>query len=312
MSYELSVKIRSIRVIHVPFFLAILFAASPLFAQLKNKIEVKLATSVKYTLSVTQINADTAYVRVLSKQGHAVRKLDADDFVITKDGDTANIISCTATTTASAKDLAITFVLDNSGSMFHSYDSLTKYLDTFIDSLGEGLTGNAMAFDNVERKRTYDGTNREFLFIASSEFTEDKIALENFWHSYDSIRTDLTPLYEATLKGLERIIDRRRGGDSLRREVMMVVTDGGDNASSTSIEKLSQLASVMPITLFTINYNSDPDGRLLWLAKKTHGDHYVANDLRELWETLDYLRKDIAYSYKLVFNFPFRGASGTH
>ncbi len=305
-------KIRLIRVIRVPFFLAILVAATPLFAQLKNKIEVKLATSAKYTLNVSQINADTAYVRVLSKQGHAVRKLDADDFVITKDEDTANIISFTETTTSSAKDLAITFVLDNSGSMFHSYDSLSKYLDTFIDSLGEGLTGNAIAFDNLERKRTYDGTNRESLFIASSEFTADKNTLKDFWHSYDSIRTELTPLYEATLKGLERIIDRRRAGDSLRREVMIVVTDGGDNASSINIEKLSKLVSVMPVTLFTVNYNSDPDGRLLWLAKKTHGDHYVANNLHELSETLDYLRKDIANSYKIVFNFPFRGASGTH
>jgi len=175
--------------------------------------------------------------------------------------------------------------------MFHSYDSLTKYLDSFIDSLGVGFAANAMAFDNIERKRTYDGTGREQLFIASSEFTSDKQTLKDFWHSYDSIRTDLTPLYEAIIKGLERISDRRKAGDSLRREVMIIITDGGDNASSISIERLADLATVMPVKIFTVNFNSYADERLLWLSKKTHGDYYVADDLPELQKRLRDLRK---------------------
>jgi hypothetical protein len=306
------VKIRLIREIRALFFLAILLAASALCAQPKNQIRISLATGSKYILSVSSIDADSAFVRVRTMQGHALKKLTADDFLITRDDDTAAIISCTHTTHSSAGDLAITFILDNSASMFHSYDSLTKYLDAILDSLGNGVTVNVMTFDNEERRRTYDGTSRENLFIASSEFTQDRKTVKEFWHSYDSIRTDLTPLYETIIKGLERIIDRRKSGDSLRSDIMIVVTDGADNAGSATIEKLSELAGVMPVTLFTVNFRSDPDGRLLWLAKKTHGDHYVADDLYQLRETLENLRKDISYSYKLVFEFPFRGAGGTH
>ncbi|MFI5262882.1 MAG: VWA domain-containing protein [Candidatus Kapaibacterium sp.] len=306
-------KIRFIREIRVPFPFSglMLLVPSLFFAQPKHVPQITLQTG-KYSLSVSVIASDSAYLRVRTQNGHAVKKLTSDDFLITRDDDTAEIISCTALTRSSTSDLAVSFILDNSSSMYHSYDSLTKYLDVFLDSLGIGLTVNVMAFDNVERKRSYDGTNHTELFIASSEFTEDKSTIKEFWHSYDSIRTDFTPLYETIIKGLERIIDRRKAGDSLRSEIMIVVTDGADNASSVNIEKLSELISVMPVTLFTVNFKSDPDGRLLWLAKKSRGDHYVAADLHGLQKTLEYLRKDISYSYKLVFRFPFRGAGGMH
>jgi hypothetical protein len=296
----------------VLFPLLILLAPIELFAQYSHGIRITLQTGSKNTLTINSLISDTAIVRVTTQKGHALKKLSADDFLITKDNDTAEIFSCTPLATAATTDLAITYILDNSGSMYHSYDSLTKYLDRFLDSLGEGLTANAMTFDNTERKRTYDGTGREQLFIASSEFTADKERLKEFWHSYDSIRTEFTPLYEAVLKGLERISDRRNAGDSLRREVMILVTDGADNASSLSIERLNDLAEVMPVTIFIVNFKSEPDGRLYWLSRKTKGDMYLADDVETLRKTLDELRKDISYSYKLVFRFPFHGASGLH
>ena len=298
-----------IRLIRVPILTIILLVQSCLFAQSKNQIKISLTTESKYGLKINTINSDSADVRITNQKGHRVKKLTPDDFLVIRDADTATIISCTETTTTPTNNLAITFILDNSASMFHSYDSLTKYLDTFIDSLSDGFIADAMAFDNVERKRSFDGTERESLFIASSEFTQTRNELKNFWHSYDNIRTDLTPLYSAIISGLSRISDRRKSGDSLRSEIVIVVTDGEDNGSSISIEKLYALASVMPVTIYTINFRSDMDGRLLWLAKKTKGDHYVAEDLPELQKTLEFLRKDISSSYKLIYSFPLRGPS---
>lgn len=244
------------------------------------------------------------------KNGHALTRLEEDDFIVTRDGDTATIISCVKNTSVELHDLAITFILDNSASMFHSYDSLTKYMDEYLDSLPSGYVANAITFDNTERRRTYDGTNREQLFIAASEFTSSPQRLKEFWHSYDTIRTNLTPLYESMLRGLYRIIQRRKTGDSLRREVMIVVTDGADNVTSASIDQLAELMKAIPVTLFAINFNTEPNNRLFWLAKKTHGDYYAAGELRELQIILRDLRRDIPYSYKLVFSFHFRGAAG--
>src|SRR5204862_1706105 len=121
--------------------------------------EIKLTTGSKYILDISSIQADTAYIRVRTTEGLAMQKLSTEDFLITRDADTAEILSSTASTSENTYDLAFTFILDNSGSMYHSYDSLTKYLDNFIDSVAEGFVANAMAFDKVERKRTYDGTN---------------------------------------------------------------------------------------------------------------------------------------------------------
>ena len=304
-----SVKIRLFRFICVPILFFSLFSAVA-FSQVK--IDLVGHHRSEYILSGNLVSGDSATIRVANSNGHTPKKLSADDFLITRQNDTAEIFSCTPVLSSTSGDLAITFILDNSGSMYHSYDSLTKYLDRFIDSLGDGFIANAMAFDNIERKRTFDGTERENLFIASSEFTSDKNILKSFWHFYDTIRTNLTPLYETIIKGLERISDRRKAGDSLRREIMIIVTDGVDNGSSINIEKLSSLARVMPVTLFTVNYNTEPDARLNWLAKKTRGDEFVAANLWQLQKTLDELRKDIALSYKLIFRFPFRGASGVH
>lgn len=302
-----SAKIRSISLIRAPILLSILLDTSCLLAQPKNQIKISLTTSTKYELKIKSLNTDSASVRITNQKGHTVKKLTADDFLIIRDGDTATINSCIETTTAPTNELAITFILDNSASMFHSYDSLTKYLDKFIDSLGDGFIANAMTFDNVERKRSYDGTERESLFIASSEFTQSRSELKNFWHSYDSIRTDLTPLYSAIISGLTRISDRRKIGDSLRSEIVIVVTDGEDNGSSIGIEKLFALASVMPVTIFTVNFRSDMDGRLSWLAKKTQGNYYMSEDLVELQKKLNEVRKNISSSYTLKYSFPLRG-----
>ncbi len=302
-------KIHLFRKIPVAFSLCILLRASLSFTQPKNQTHISLLTGSKYELKINSSNTDSANVRVTNHKGHAIKKLTSDDFLIIRDGDTATINSCIETTTALTHDLAITFILDNSASMFHSYDSLTKYLDKFIDSLGDGFIADAIAFDNIERTRSFDGTERESLFIASSEFTQRRNELKSFWHSYDTIRTDLTPLYSAIISGLSRIRDRRKSGDSLRSEIVIVVTDGEDNGSSIGIEKLYDLVSVMPVTIYTVNFRSDMDGRLFWLAKKTRGDHYVAEDLPDLQKMLENLLKDISSSYKLYYTFPLRGPS---
>ena len=278
-------------------------------SQPRGKIVIQFSSYTNSTILIKSRSNDSAVVRVLNSTGHSIDHLGAEDFVVRKDDDTGTIISCTPITNSSTDDIAITFVLDNSGSMFHSYDSLTRYLDAFVDSLPNGFVADAMTFDNRERKRTFDATSREELFIASSEFSGSRTALKAFWHSYDSIRTDLTPLYDCIIKGLERIIDRRRNGDSLKTEVMIVVTDGSDNASSIRIEKLQEFVRILPLRLFSVNFRSDPDGRLLWLAKKSKGDHFIANDLDSLREILEYLRRDISRAYQLKYYFPNRGAN---
>jgi hypothetical protein len=253
------------------------------------------------------INNDTIEARVWAERG-IVRGLKEHDFLIMQDVDTATITKFEEVTTASTADVAFTFVLDNSGSMFSAYDSLTKYLDEFIDQIGDGATANVITFDNVERKPHYEGVRRDRIFLALSGFTEDKQEMKDFWHFYDSIRSDFTPLYDGTIAGLHAIRDRRTKGDVARHEIVMVITDGSDNISETSLSELEELAEAMRITLFTVSYRSEPDRKLAWLVRKTGGRHYDASSLYLLAESLRHLRKEFTTAYRIVYAFPLKGA----
>ena len=146
------------------------------------------------------------------------------------------------------------------------------------------------------------------MFLALSGFTEDKQEMKDFWHFYDTIRSNFTPLYDATLSGLLAIRDRRKKGDVNRHEIVMVVTDGFDNVSKTRLSELEELADAMKVTLMTVSYRSEPDRKLAWLVSKTGGRHYDASSLHLLAESLHSIRKQFTSSYRIVYHFPLKGA----
>jgi len=285
-------------------FLIMVFFASGAHAQ---EIQVQLQGKAKGTPIILSNIGDTLSVRVWTGTG-TIRGLKKEDFILTQDADTATILTFEELTTGSTADVAFTFVLDNSGSMFNTYDSLTTYLDEFIDLIGDGATANVITFDNVERKPTYEGVRRNRIFLALSGFTEDKQEMKDFWHFYDTIRSDFTPLYDGTLSGLQAIRDRRKKGDVARHDIVMVITDGSDNISSTTLSELEELTEVMKITLYTVSYRSEPDRKLAWLVKKTGGRHYDAESIKVLAESLRDLRKQFTSAYRIVYSFPSKGA----
>ncbi len=290
-------------------FLLILLLTSSAFAQFGNPLSVTLKKPDAKTVFLLTSDLDSVVIRATNDKGDHLPKLKPEDFLITRNGDTAVILSCRETQNVTSKDLALTFILDNSASMFHSYDSVTKYLDEFIDSIANGFVGNIITFDNNERKPSYE-SSRNKLFIALSGFSSDRVALKDFWHSYDTIRSDFTPLYDALITGLRRITQRKLSGDSLRQEIVIVVTDGADNSSASNISTLKEYILALPITLYTVSYRVEPDGKLDWIAKKTKGKHYTTDELFILKGILDEIRKNISASYTLKYEFPFKGAVG--
>ncbi len=289
-------------IIGILFFCSFRLSAQP---QLDPTVNLKTGSGIK--LLPTFIN-DTLYLRAWDKTSSVIKHLDSSDILIWRGVDTAEIISIEPTSHLSTKELSISFVLDNSASMFHSYDSLTKHLDGFLDSIDAGATIAAITFDNIERKPTYDGTSRTTLFLASIEATTDRERIKSFWHFYDSIRTDYTPLYDAMWKSYEHIRDRRQRGDSSRTDIMLIISDGEDNVSGTGITRLRELADAMHVTMYVVNYRVTPADRLMWLVRRTHGRSFDAANLSELRTTIDYLRKELTTGYKIVFRFPFLGA----
>jgi hypothetical protein len=289
--------------------LLLFFFCSTAFAQPGNHISIRLTKPERKIILPLIIAYDSAVIRATNEKGDHLAKLKPQDFLVVRGSDTAEIISCTEEHHTSTKDLALSFILDNSGSMYHSYDSVAVYMDSFIDSLADGFVGNVITFDNVERKPNFE-SGRNGIFLALSGFTSEREALKDFWHFYDTIRSEFTPLYDALVASMRQVQKRRLSGDSLRQDIIIVVTDGVDNASRSSLSTLREFASAMPLTLYTISYRIEPDNKLDWLARRTKGKHYTTDELFLLHNFLEEIRKNITASYTLKYQFTFKGAVG--
>lgn len=260
-------------------------------------------------LQIIASTLDSASIRVTDKNGLTIKGLNESNFVIVSSSDTAEFVSSEEVTTEITSDLAISFIFDNSGSMFSTFDSLTRYADRFIDSLSDGFIANVLTFDDIDRKPSFELSQRGTMYIALSGFSSEREVLKDFWHFYDSVRSKYTPLNDALLAALEQIRYRRQKGKDERRDIIILVTDGADNASKTTLSTLQELTEALKVTLFTISYSNEPNNKLDWLARKTGGKHFNSHYLHDLRNVLEAIRRNISSSYKLTYSFPFRGAS---
>lgn len=279
-------------------------------AILAQRITIGLADSMSATLQVDSANWNDAWIEV-SGMDTSSRLLTVKDIQAASGDRVGEVLSIDSIGARYRTRLALSFVLDNSRSMFHSYDTLTRFCDSILaEQPAAGLIGQAVTFDNRYRSPWELYTAEPSTFIAQStegKFTEDMKALRNFWHFYDTIRTEFTPLYDAITTAATNINDRLPHDSVSRTDVLIVVTDGQDNASRTSIETLETLLSSSHIRLFAITYRVEEEGRLPWLARKKHGEYFMANNLMELKRILRTIGRDLTRQYHVRYRFPSLG-----
>ncbi len=294
------------------FSLVVLFLALPSACCLAQSISIALRDSTSALLQVDSANWNDAWIEVSGRDTSAPR-LAIKDIRVTNGRRIAEILSVDSIGAIYRSRLALSFVLDNSASMFYSYDTLTQFCDSILDEQPKGLLGQAVTFDNTYRNPWELYTAEQSTFIAQStkgEFTEDRNALSIFWHFYDTVRTEFTPLYDAIAAAVTNIDDRRPHDTVSRSDVLLVVTDGQDNASRTSIETLETLLASSHIRLFAINYRVEDEGRLPWLASQTGGEYFLAENLRQLKHILRTIGLELTREYHLRYRFPSLGPSG--
>lgn len=236
-------------------------------------------------------------------------KLTADDLSVISGKRIAEVLSVDSVGWKFRSKLALSFVLDNSGSMFHAFDSLTNDCDSIITILPLGGIGQAVTFDKKYRGISHLYTSRSSTFIAQHGFTNSLAALSKFWHFYDTIRTQFTPLYDAIGAAVTNITVRRERGDDHHNDVLIVVTDGQDNASRASIELLEKLLASAHLRLFAINFRTEEDNRLEWLSRKTGGDYFEASTFDDMRTLLRSIGLSLTAQYHIRYRFPTLGPS---
>jgi hypothetical protein len=272
-------------------------------------ISIALKDSTRGTIRTDSANWEEAWIEI-DGAAPRVKMLEPKDLSVRLGARTAEILSVDSIGATYQTQLALSVVLDNSGSMFHSYDSLTKYCDSLVDSLPRGVRYQAVTFDDFLRNSTNLPTNRENLYIAQTGFRDSAKIIQAFWHYYDSVRTQYTPLYDAIAAALQNIDGRRLLLLDSLADVMLVVTDGEDNASRTRIESLREMFDALKIRLYAINYRTE-DARLEWLVTHTGGHYYVAENIADLREDLKSIGKLLTRQYHVRYRFQRLGPSGT-
>jgi hypothetical protein len=262
-------------------------------------------------ITVTKPNADVfihewdgndATVSVTDRSGETIRGLTPADFRVVLEGVAqARIRSVALDTLRDSKAIGLSFVIDNSASIFHGYDSITKYLDRFIRKMPGDVLMSAYVFDDMDRSRMHEATKRGDVYIAPSGDTHDRDSISRFWHFYDTIRSEFTPLYDQVGLAMWNIQRRKDRGDTNRLNIVIVVSDGTDNASRTSIEDLSDLVSVSDVRLYVLTYRSEPDRRLSWLANRARGASYTLQTLEGISVALEELRTEMTMVYKIRY-----------
>jgi len=113
--------------------------------------------------------------------------------------------------------------------------------------------------------------------------------------------TGKTALYDAVWKASEWL-----AGGIRDKKVLVVISDGGDNASTHTLADVLQAGNKSNIQVYTIGIfdPDDPDknpGALRQLAQATGGEAFVPNEVSEVVSVCESIAKDIRTQYTLGY-----------
>jgi len=121
-----------------------------------------------------------------------------------------------------------------------------------------------------------------------------------------------TALYDAVAVALEHL----KKGDR-EKKVLIVVSDGGDNASGRKLTEIMALAGQPNAIIYTIGIfdDLDPDrnpGVLKRLAKDTGGESFLPQSQAEVTPICERIARDIRNQYTIAYVPTNRKRDGTH
>jgi Ca-activated chloride channel family protein len=275
--------------------LTILFASAPALicaarsGQVQTQTEVASASppsgiANQYTISV-KVRLVVLPVTVTNRQGEFVPGLAAGNFQVYEAGRPQAI------TLFEHEDVPVTvgLVVDNSGSMGPKRPGVLAASQAFVKSSNPGDEMFVVTFN----QRVSLGLPR------SLPFTSDLGALQGALSSKPAAGN--TALYDGVAAGLQHL----KGGTG-ERKALIVVTDGGDNASRTTFPNLLQMAESSNAVIYTIGildetYSGENPRVLKQLAKATGGQAYFPQSASEVSSVAEQIARDIRRQYTIGY-----------
>ena len=232
------------------------------------------------------------HVSVRDRGGRYVSGLSRDAFTVIDDGQPQNV------TLFSGVDVpaSIGLVIDNSNSMAPSRDRVV--------AAAVALARNSHPQDEVFALAVNEHVREAWApaVIATTRLDQFAAAMAGAITA-----RGMTALYDGVAEGLRRV---RRGVHT--RQVLILVSDGGDNASTASEDEIVRDARAADAVIYTVGL-IDPllrdgnPGLLRRLARETGGESFQPRDLDDVPPTLERIARDIRSAYTLAYT-PTAGA----
>jgi Ca-activated chloride channel homolog len=236
-----------------------------------------------------QISVDVALVvlnvAVLDRRGGFVSDLYSQSFVVYEDGVPQRI------RLFKTEDVPVTvgLVVDHSTTMWPKLAEVTAAVRTFVHRSNPDDEMFVINFN----EHVFQGLPGAF------RFTNSTVELENAITSAPA--SGQTALYDAIARGLEGL-----HAGSRDKKVLIVVSDGGDNASARSLAQVMDLAERSSAIIYTVGiFDADnPErnlGVLKRLAKATGGEAFLPEELSEVVTICERIARDIRHQYTIGY-----------
>jgi VWFA-related protein len=236
-----------------------------------------------------RISVDVALVvlhaTVTDRQGSVVSNLDEQSFEVYEDGVRQSI------RLFKSEDIPVTagLVIDHSTTMQPKLAEVSAAARTFVRSSNRDDEMFVVNFNEIVSL----GLPGPIRFTDSAAELENAIAR--------APAEGQTALYDAIAKALEGL-----QAGSRDKKALVVVSDGGDNASAHTLAQVMKLAGQSSAVIYTVGIfdEGDPDrnpGALKRLAQATGGEAFFPGQIGEVMAICERIARDIRHQYTIGY-----------
>jgi len=245
-----------------------------------------------------KVNANLVLLHATVKdaKGIPISGLDQDNFQVYEDGALQQI------SYFSHDDIPVTvgLLIDNSGSMRRKRTEIMASALAFARSSNPQDQMFVINFNEHVRFALPDNTP------FTDKVSELRIALSTI------ITNGQTALYDAVAAGIDHLSIGDRD-----KKVLIVISDGGDNASHHNLRQVMALAQQADAIIYTIGFfddtDEDRDLRVLRkLARETGGEAFLPRSLKETVPTCERIARDIRNQYTIAYVPTNKRQDGTY
>jgi Ca-activated chloride channel family protein len=232
-------------------------------------------------------------VSVTDGNGKYVTSLEQEDFEVFEDGVKQTI----SFYSRKQQPIALAVLLDTSNSMEDKMATAQEAAVGFAKRLQADDVAEVIEFSSQVQ--------------ILQDFTNDAAALERAIRS--TTADGSTALYNAiyiSLKELRKI--KPRSEDEIRRQAIVVLSDGDDTSSLLPYEEVLDLAKRSETVIYTIGLREQRDGSrptfreaeyvLRQLAKETGGQSFFPNSVHELPKIYDQISQELSTLYSIAYS----------